>query len=85
MWTAGQWGLTSGAVINNQMGAVFDIAGDLFFDDSTAFNSTFNNFGTVRQSAGAGIATWEPQFNVDGTGVNEGLVEVTWTSFGMPH
>ncbi len=74
-WTSGTLQMRSSAVINNLAGATFDIQGARFLDDSTGLNSVFNNFGTA-QKTGAGIAIIEPQFNVDGTGANQGVVDV---------
>src|SRR5262245_9268077 len=76
IWSAGQWSLQNGAVINNLAGRTFEIRGDFTLDDSTGFNSVFNNFGVLVKSAGTGTATIQTQFNVNGSGSGEGLVDI---------
>ena len=48
--------VTANGVLNNLPGGLYDLQGDVNFSGN-AFISTFNNAGTLRKSAGAGIST----------------------------
>ncbi|MBL8813974.1 MAG: carboxypeptidase regulatory-like domain-containing protein [Planctomycetaceae bacterium] len=58
----------SGSLWVNQAGSVYDFTGD----DGRQLTSTFNNFGTVRKSAGSGDSSFNAVFNNSG-GVLESL------------
>ncbi len=55
------------SVLNNQAGATFDIQNDARFYNPNAGKLTFNNFGTVKKSAGIAVSSLEEIFNNTGT------------------
>ncbi len=66
-WTAGVLSFSQGSVLDNQTGSTFDIQTDAGTGASGTI-STFNNAGTVRKSAGSGVAILSGvNFNNSGT------------------
>ncbi len=68
-----------GALFNNQVGALFEIKTDRFFDyNNLPPEPTFSNLGTVRKSAGTGTSTFDIAFNSDDTvEVETGTLDIT--------
>jgi hypothetical protein len=70
--------LETGAVWNNQTGALFDARNDETF--SAAGGGVFNNAGTFRKSAGTGVTLFGPGAAFNNTGsvqVNSGTLSLT--------
>ncbi len=81
-WTGGTFYINSPAVLNNLSGALFDMQSDNTMSWSATGTGTFNNTGTFRKSAGAGISTIVDIFNNTGGAIEGQSGTLSFTGGG---